>query len=196
MPTHRRVTFAQDVVDDLRKMLREAPEPSKDKPAEYSKLGLVRDLAPELRALARRGWSWKALAAMMSPRVAISPDLLQSYVRGRSRAPRKGKAERVAAAPSGDRPGAPKAVAANGTSTSLPMPPAPPARINDERPAASTSRGRPDAPKAVAANVTSRSPPVLPAPPARTNDAPGKDLPADDASGTDDDHVTGRVGAS
>jgi hypothetical protein len=50
MPTRRRVTFAQDVVDDLRKMLREAPDPSKDKPAEYSKLELVRDLTPELRA--------------------------------------------------------------------------------------------------------------------------------------------------
>lgn len=109
MPTHRRVTFAQDVVDDLRKMLREAPEPSRDKPAEYSKLKLVRDLAPELRALARRGWSWKALAAMMSPRVAISPDLLQSYVRGRSRAPRKGETEKGVAPTSRDRPGARKA---------------------------------------------------------------------------------------
>jgi hypothetical protein len=130
MPTSRRVTFAQDVVDDLRKVLREAPEPPKDKPAEYSKLGLVRDLAPELRALARRGWSWKALAAMMSPRVAISPDLLQSYVRGRSRAPRRGKAEKAAASTSRERPGAPKAVSANGTSHSLPVPPAPPARAN------------------------------------------------------------------
>jgi hypothetical protein len=130
MPTRRRVTFAQDVVDDLRKMLREAPEPSRDKPAEYSKLGLVRDLAPELRALARRGWSWKALAAMMSPRVAISPDLLQSYVRGRSRPPRKGKAERAAAPTSRDRPCAPKAVSASGASRPLPRPAAPPARAN------------------------------------------------------------------
>jgi hypothetical protein len=130
MPTHRRVTFTQNVVDDLRKMLREAPEPSKDKPAEYSKLGLVRDLAPELRALARRGWSWKALAAMMSPRVAISPDLLQSYVRGRSRAPRKAKADRAAAPTSRDLPAAPKAVSANETSRSPPRPPAPPARVH------------------------------------------------------------------
>ena len=130
MPTRRRVTFAQDVIDDLRKMLREAPEPTRDKPADYSKLGLVRDLAPELRALARRGWSWKALAAMMSPRVAISPDLLQSYVRGRSRVPRKGKAEKGAAPTSHDRPAAPKAVSARGTSRSLPVPLAPPARTN------------------------------------------------------------------
>jgi hypothetical protein len=130
MPTHRRVTFAQDVVDDLRKMLREAPEPTADRPAEYSKLGLVRDLAPELRALARRGWSWKALAAMMSKRVAISPDLLQSYVRGRSRSLRKGKAERGAAPTSPDRPRAPKAASPNGTSRSLPNPPAPSARAN------------------------------------------------------------------
>jgi hypothetical protein len=132
MPTHRRVTFTQNVVDDLRKILREAPEPSKDKPAEYSKLGLVRDLAPELRALARRGWSWKALAAMMSPRVAISPDLLQSYVRGRSRATRKAKADRAAAPTSRDRPGAPKAVSVNGTLRPLP-PPAPAARTHDVR---------------------------------------------------------------
>jgi hypothetical protein len=131
MPTHLRVTFTQNVVDDLRKILREAPEPSKDKPTEYSKLGLVRDLAPELRALARRGWSWKALAAMMSPRVAISPDLLQSYVRGRSRAPRKAKAERAAAPTSRDRAGAPKADAASGTSRPLPRPAAPPVRTND-----------------------------------------------------------------
>jgi hypothetical protein len=129
MPT-RRVTFAQDVVDDLRKMLREAPDPSRDKPAEYSKLKLVRDLAPELRALARRGWSWKALAAMMSPRVAISPDLLQSYVRGRSRAPRKGKTEKGVAPTSRDRPGARKAASASGTSRPLPRPAAPPARAN------------------------------------------------------------------
>jgi hypothetical protein len=130
MPTQRRVTFAQDVVDDLRKMLREAPEPSREKSAEYSKLGLVRDLAPELRALARRGWSWKALAAMMSPRVAISPDLLQSYVRGRSRAPRKGKTEKGVAPTSRDRPGARKAASASGTSRPLPRPAAPPARAN------------------------------------------------------------------
>jgi len=156
MPTRRRVTFAQDVIDDLRKMLREAPEPTQDKPAEYSKLGLVRDLAPELRALARRGWSWKALAAMISPRVAISPDLLQSYVRGRSRAPRKAKAERGAAPTSGDRPPAPKAVPANGTSRSLPVPLAPPAR---------------------------------------TNHAPAKELAAADGWDTDDDLLTGRVGA-
>lgn len=155
MPTRRRVTFAQDVVDDLRKMLREAPEPSKDKPAEYSKLGLVRDLAPELRALARRGWSWKALAAMMSPRVAISPDLLQSYVRGRARTPRKGKAERAAA---------------------------------------SSSRDRPGAPKAVSANTTSRTPPKPS--PARANVSPAEEPAAEDAWGTDDDLVTGRVGAS
>jgi hypothetical protein len=128
MPTRRRVTFAQDVVDDLRNILREAPEPSKEKPAEYSKLGLVRDLAPELRALARRGWSWKALAAMMSPRVAISPDLLQSYVRGRSRGARKGKAQSAPAPTPRDRLDAPKAVAANGASRSLLVPPAPPAR--------------------------------------------------------------------
>jgi hypothetical protein len=130
MPTRRRVTFAQDVVDDLRKTLREAPEPSRDKPAEYSKLGLVRDLAPELRALARRGWSWKALAAMMSPRVAISPDLLQSYVRGRSRPPRKGKAEKASASLPRDPPATAKAVAANGTSRSPPAPPARPALPN------------------------------------------------------------------
>src|SRR5580692_2331333 len=130
MPTHRRVTFTQNVVDDLRKILREAPEPSKDKPTEYSKLGLVRDLAPELRALARRGWSWKALAAIMSPRVAISPDLLQSYVRGRSRAPRKAKADRAAAPTSPDRLCAPKAVSANVTLRPPPVPPAPPARPN------------------------------------------------------------------
>ena len=127
MPT-RRVTFAQDVVDDLRKMFREAPEPSKEKRAEYSKLALVRDLAPELRALARRGWSWKALAAMMSPRVAISPDLLQSYVRGRSRAPSKGKAEKGVAPTPRDRPGARKANSATETSRPLPRPAAPPAR--------------------------------------------------------------------
>jgi hypothetical protein len=130
MPTHRRVTFAQDVVDDLRKMLREAPEPSREKPAEYSKLGLVRDLAPELRALARRGWSWKALAAMMSPRVAISPDLLQSYVRGRSRAPRKGKTEKGVAPTSRDRPGARKADSASGTSRPVPRLAAPSGRAS------------------------------------------------------------------
>jgi hypothetical protein len=129
MPT-RRVTFAQDVVDDLRKMLREAPEPSKEKPAEYSKLKLVRDLAPELRALARRGWSWKALAAMMSPRVAISPDLLQSYVRGRSRASRKGKTEKGIAPTSRNRPGDRQTASASGTSRSLPRPAALPARAN------------------------------------------------------------------
>jgi hypothetical protein len=108
MPPHRRATFGQDVVNDLRKMLREAPEPPDDKPAEYSKLGLIRDLAPELRALARRGWSWKALAAMVSQRVAISPDLLQSYVRGRSRVSRKGKGEMGAAPTKRDPPRAPK----------------------------------------------------------------------------------------
>jgi hypothetical protein len=130
MATRRRVTFDQDVVDDLRKMLREAPEPSKDKPAGYSKLGVVRDLAPELRALARRGWSWKALAAMVSQRVAISPDLLQSYVRGRSRAPRKGKAEQGDAPASLDRPTARKPTSAKATSRSQPAPPAPTARAN------------------------------------------------------------------
>jgi hypothetical protein len=130
MPTHRRVTFAQDVVDDLRKMLREAPEPSTEKPAEYSKLALVRDLAPELRTLARRGWSWKALAAMMSPRVAISPELLQSYVRGRSHALRRGKTEKGVAPTSRDRPGARKPDSASGTSRPLPRPAAPPARAN------------------------------------------------------------------
>jgi hypothetical protein len=145
------------VVDDLRKMLREAPEPSKDKPAGYSKLGLVRDLAPELRALARRGWSWKALAAMVSQRVAISPDLLQSYVRARSPAPRKGKTEKGVAPTSLDHPGARKPTSATATSRSLPGPPAPPARANA---------------------------------------APGEELAAEDAWGTDDDLVTGPVGAS
>ena len=130
MAARRRVTFGQPIVDDLRKMLREAPEPPSDKPAEYSKLGLVRDLAPELRALARRGWSWKALAAMISKRVAISPDLLQSYVRGRSRAPRKGKAETGASLASRDRPGARKPVPANGTSQSLRTPSGPPGHAN------------------------------------------------------------------
>ena len=130
MPTRRRVTFDQDVVDDLRKMLREAPEPSKEKPAGYSKLGVVRDLAPELRALARRGWSWKALAAMVSQHVAISPDLLQSYARGRSRAPRKGKAEKGVAPSSLDRPGALKPASAKATSRSRPGTPSPTARAS------------------------------------------------------------------
>jgi len=122
-----------------------------------TKLELVRDLTPELRALARRGWSWKALATMMSPRVAISPDLLQSYVRGRSRATRKAKAEGAVAPTSRDRAGAPKADTANETSRSLPRPPARPAPIHA---------------------------------------APTEELDAEDAWGTDDDHVTGRVGAS
>jgi hypothetical protein len=156
MPTRRRVTFAQDVVDDLRKMLREAPEPTQDKPAIETKLELVRDLTPELRALARRGWSWKALATMMSPRVAISPDLLQSYVRGRSRATRKAKAGGAVAPTSRDRAGAPKADTANETSRSLPRPPARPAPIHA---------------------------------------APTEELDAEDAWGTDDDHVNGRGGA-
>ena len=126
MAAHRRLTFGQPIVDDLRRMLREAPEPPNDKPAEYTKLGLVRDLAPELRALARRGWSWKALATMMSQRVAISPDLLQSYVRGRSRATPKRKAETGAAPTSRDHPGGRKPVPAGGTSRHLRAPSAPP----------------------------------------------------------------------
>jgi hypothetical protein len=129
MAARRRMTFGQPIVDDLRKMLREAPEPPNDKPAEYSKLGLVRDLAPELRALARRGWSWKALAAMLSQRVAISPDLLQSYVRGRSRATRKGKPETGAAPTSRDRPRR-TPVPMNGTSHSLRAPSPAPAHAN------------------------------------------------------------------
>lgn len=131
MPPHRRATFRQDVVNDLRKMLREASDPPDDKPAEYSKLGLIRDLAPELRALARRGWSWKALAAMVSQRVAISPDLLQSYVRGRSRVSRKGKGETGGAPTTTDRPGARKSGPAHRTSPTRPAPSALSARVND-----------------------------------------------------------------
>jgi hypothetical protein len=131
MPAHRRATFGQDVVNDLRKMLREAPEPPDDNPAEYSKLRLIRDLAPELRALARRGWSWKALAAMVSQRVVISPDLLQSYVRGRARVSRKGKSETGAAPTKRDPPGAPKSGPANRPSPTRPAPSAPSARADD-----------------------------------------------------------------
>jgi len=131
MPSHHRVTFGQDVVNDLRKILREAPDPPDDKPAEYSKLALVRDLAPELRALARRGWSWKALAAMVSKRVAISPDLLQSYVRGRSRVSRKGKGETGGTLTPRDRPGTRNAGPTDRTSPPLPAASAPRARVND-----------------------------------------------------------------
>ncbi|MGH7437900.1 MAG: hypothetical protein ACRENE_19650, partial [Polyangiaceae bacterium] len=60
----------------------------------------------------------------------ISPDLLQSYVRGRSRAPRKEKAEKEVASTSGDRPGARKRASAPETTRSLPVPSAPPARTN------------------------------------------------------------------
>jgi hypothetical protein len=135
------VTFGQDVVNDLRKILREAPDPPDDKPAEYSKLALVRDLAPELRALARRGWSWKALAAMVSKRVAISPDLLQSYVRGRSRVSRKGKGETGGTLTPRDRPGTRNAGPADRTSPPLPAPSAPPARVNDAAAEESVTEG-------------------------------------------------------
>jgi hypothetical protein len=106
MAAQRRVTFSRDIVDDLRKMLREAPNPPDDKPEEYSKLELVRDLAPELRALAKRGWSYKALAAMMSQRVAIGPNLLQSYLRDCTRAARKAKVATTRPTTSPERPGA------------------------------------------------------------------------------------------
>jgi hypothetical protein len=130
MPSHRRETFGQDVVNDLRKMLREAPEPPDDKPAQYSKLGLIRDLAPELRALARRGWSWKSIAAMVSQRVAISPDLLQAYVRGRPRVARKGKVETAAAPATSDRPAARKPAPVKRTSPAAAATTAP-SRAND-----------------------------------------------------------------
>jgi hypothetical protein len=82
MPSPRRATFGQDVFENLKAMFEQAPEaPPDEKPPEYSKLELVRGLAPTIGALARRGWSWKALAAMMTQRgVAISADLLKAYV--------------------------------------------------------------------------------------------------------------------
>jgi hypothetical protein len=81
MTVHRRTTFGQDVFDDLKAMLEQAPEaPPEQAPTEYSKLELVRGLGPAIAAVAKRGWSWKALAAMMTQRgVAISADLLKAY---------------------------------------------------------------------------------------------------------------------
>jgi hypothetical protein len=131
MPTsQRRVTFGQDVVDDLRKMLREAPDAPDDKHAGYSKLELVRDLAPELRALTKRGWSWKAIAAMLSKRVAISPDLLQSYLRRSARPERKGGTEATSRA--GGKKGRGVGTSGRGANMSrTPASPPPPNRPND-----------------------------------------------------------------
>ncbi|MGD0679681.1 MAG: hypothetical protein ABSC94_30205 [Polyangiaceae bacterium] len=78
MPSPRRATFGQDVFDNLKAMFEQAPAaPPEEEPSEYSKLELVRRLAPSIGALAKRGWSWKSLAAMMTQRgVTISADLL------------------------------------------------------------------------------------------------------------------------
>jgi len=92
MPSPRRATFGQDVFDNLKAMFEQAPAaPPDEKPTEYSKLELVRGLAPTIGALAKRGWSWKSLAAMMTQRgVAISADLLKAYF-----AQSQGKARRT-----------------------------------------------------------------------------------------------------
>jgi hypothetical protein len=92
MPSPRRATFGQDVFDNLKAMFEQAPAaPPDDKPTEYSKLEIVRRLAPTIGALAKRGWSWKSLAAMMTQRgVAISADLLKAYI-----AQSQGKARRT-----------------------------------------------------------------------------------------------------
>jgi hypothetical protein len=92
VPSTRRATFGQDVFENLKAMFEQAPAaPPDEKPTEYSKLELVRGLAPTIGALAKRGWSWKSLAAMMTQRgVAISADLLKAYF-----AQSQGKARRT-----------------------------------------------------------------------------------------------------
>ena len=92
MPSSRRATFGQDVFDNLKAMFEQAPAaPPDERPTEYSKLELVRGLAPRIGALAKRGWSWKSLAAMMTQRgVSISADLLKAYF-----AQSQGKARRA-----------------------------------------------------------------------------------------------------
>jgi hypothetical protein len=68
---------------------------------------------------------------MVRHRVAIGPDLLQSYVLGRSRAARKAKAEAGVAPTSRERPGARKAVPTNRKSRSLPASSVPPTHAKD-----------------------------------------------------------------
>ncbi|MGA7124319.1 MAG: hypothetical protein WBY94_29730 [Polyangiaceae bacterium] len=119
MPSPRRATFGQDVFDNLKAMFEQAPAaPPDEKPTEYSKLELVRGLAPTIGDLAKRGWSWKSLAAMMTQRgVAISADLLKAYFAQsqgkarRTRTKKKASAKNPTARPT--RVGAPSAAAQN-----------------------------------------------------------------------------------
>jgi hypothetical protein len=119
MPSPRRATFGQDVFDNLKTMFEQAPaSPPDDKPTEYSKLEIVRRLAPTIGALAKRGWSWKSLASMMTQRgVAISADLLKSYFAQsqgkarRTRTKKKASAKSPTTVPT--RVGAPPAAAPN-----------------------------------------------------------------------------------
>ena len=119
MPSPRRATFGQDVFDNLKAMFEQAPAaPPDERPTEYSKLELVRELAPTIGALAKRGWSWKSLAAMMTQRgVAISADLLKAYFaqsQGKSRRTRtKKKASAKKPSALSTRAGTPSAAAPN-----------------------------------------------------------------------------------
>ena len=90
----RQPTFGPDVLERMQKALDRAPgrPPAEDPASGFTKLALVRALAPKLRTLHGRGWSWKQLTDILErevPEARVSPELLSAYLRGKPKASAK-----------------------------------------------------------------------------------------------------------
>ena len=96
MATRQRQTFGRDVLEALQSVLDSAPAtpPKPTAPTSLTKQALVRELAPKLREMHKRGWSWADLASVMAKQVALSPELLSAYLRGKPKASGKSAKKR------------------------------------------------------------------------------------------------------
>jgi hypothetical protein len=91
MPSTTRRTYPQETFDAIARRFDTAP-PAPEPPKQWRAPALVRALAPKIRQMTEKGYSWQAIAAMMADNgVMLSPNVLRKYV---SVAPDKAKTKK------------------------------------------------------------------------------------------------------
>jgi len=79
MPSTTRRTYAQETIDVIARRFDTAP-PAPEPPKQWGAPALVRALAPKIRQMTEKGYSWQAIAAMMADNgVMLSPNVLRKY---------------------------------------------------------------------------------------------------------------------
>ena len=80
MPSMKRPTYTEETIHALVRRFDDAP-PAPKAPEPLGAPALVRKLAPKLREMTRKGYSWQAIAGMMAEDgVTIAPNVLRKYV--------------------------------------------------------------------------------------------------------------------